>query len=128
MDPAAEPLLRIRQGAEASIATMSSNAHFFAMLEVENRSSASPTCCAGATRSTWPTPSGSCRPASPTDRSATRTLLLALGVVGSVAYYGHFHRTRRADLPVDELAAFVGRYVVRALAADEEIAARVLRA
>ena len=37
MDPAAEPLLRIRQGAEASIATMSSSAHFFAMLEVENQ-------------------------------------------------------------------------------------------
>ena len=55
-------------------------------------------------------------------------VLLALGVVGAVAYYGHFHRTRRADLPVAELAAFVGRYVVRALAADEEIAARVLRA
>ena len=51
-----------------------------------------------------------------------------LGVVGAVAYYGHFHRTRRADLPVAELAAFVGRYVVRALAADEEIAVRVLRA
>ena len=49
-------------------------------------------------------------------------VLLALGVVGAVAYYGHFHRTRRADLPVAELAAFVGRYVVRALAADEEIA------
>ena len=31
-----------------------------------------------------------------------------------------------ADLPVAELASFVGRYVVRALAADEEIAARVL--
>ena len=55
-------------------------------------------------------------------------MLLALGVVGTVGYYGHFHRTGRADLPVDELAAFVGRYVVWALAADEEIARRVLRA
>ena len=55
-------------------------------------------------------------------------VLLAYGVVGAVAYYGHFHRTRRADLPVAELAAFVGRYVVWALAADEEIAVRVLRA
>src|SRR3954470_24029336 len=36
MDPAAEPLLRIRQGVEASLVTMSSHAHFFAMLQVEN--------------------------------------------------------------------------------------------
>ena len=90
---------------------------------------ASPTCSAGATRSTWPTPCGSCRRASPTASIRDEDpVLLALGVVGAVAYYGHFHRTGRVDLPVAELAAFVGRYVVRALAADEAIAARVLRA
>ena len=34
--------------------------------------------------------------------------LLALGVVGAVGHYSHFHRTGRITLPLDELAAFVG--------------------
>ena len=54
--------------------------------------------------------------------------LLAFGVVGAVGYYCHFHRTGRIDRPVDELAAFVARSVVRTLAADDEIARRVERA
>ncbi len=129
MDPAAEPLLRLRQGAEASIATMSSNASFFAMLEVENQERrfadllrrGNEIHMADTVRLVQAgIADGSIRDEDP--------VLLALGVVGAVAYYGHFHRTRRADLPVAELASFVGRYVVRALAADEEIAVRVLRA
>ena len=40
--------------------------------------------------------------------------------------HAHFHRTGRLPLPVDELAAFVGRFVVCSLASDEEIARRVL--
>ena len=50
----------------------------------------------------------------------------AYGVVGAVGYYGHFHRTGRLTIGVDELAAVVGRFVVCALAADERIARRVL--
>ena len=34
IDPAAEPLLRIRQGAESSVRFMATYAHFFALLEV----------------------------------------------------------------------------------------------
>ena len=49
-------------------------------------------------------------------------MLLARGVVGIVGLYSHFHRTGRSDVPISELAAFVGRFVVRSLAADEEIA------
>ena len=47
--------------------------------------------------------------------------LLALGVVGAVGHYSPLppHRPD-LDVPLDELAAFVGRYVVRSLAADEE--------
>ena len=52
--------------------------------------------------------------------------LLAYGVVGIAGYYGHFLRTGRIAIPVDELAAFVGRLVVCSLASDEEIARRVL--
>ena len=49
-------------------------------------------------------------------------VLLARGVVGVVGMYSHFHRTGRTEIPIGELAAFVGRFVVRTLAADDEIA------
>jgi hypothetical protein len=49
-------------------------------------------------------------------------VLLARGVVGVVGMYSHFHRTGRTDVPIGELASFVGRFVVRTLAADDEIA------
>ena len=53
-------------------------------------------------------------------------MLLAYGVVGAVGYYGHFQRTGRVSIPIEALAAFVGRFVVCSLAADERIARRVL--
>jgi hypothetical protein len=129
MDPAAEPLLRIRQGVEASVATMSTHAHFFAMLQVENlekrfadvlRRGNEIHVADTARLVKAGIADGSIRDEDPA--------LLALGVVAAVAYYGHFHRTGRVDAPVDELAAFVGRYVVRALAADDAVATRVLQA
>lgn len=124
MDPAADPLVRIRQGAEASVRFMATHSHFFALLEVENLDKqfadvlrkgtdvhvADVTAliregiAAGLVRDDDPE-------------------LLAYGVVGAVGYYGHFHRTGRIDLPLDELSRFVGRFVVRSLAADEASAA-----
>ena len=48
--------------------------------------------------------------------------LLALGVVGTVGYYSHCHRTGRTTADIDDLARFVARAVVRTLAADEAAA------
>ncbi len=129
MDPGAEPLLRIRQAVEASVAFMSSHAHFFALLEVENldkqfadvlRLGTEVHAADVAAIVAEGIADGSIRHEDP--------LLLAYGVVGAVGYYGHFHRTGRIDQPVAELAAFVGRYVVCSLAAEEPIARRVLAA
>jgi AcrR family transcriptional regulator len=129
MDAQAEPLLRIRQGVEASVAFMSSHAHFFALLEVENldkqfadvlRLGTEVHAADVAAIVTEGIADGSIRDEDP--------LLLAYGVVGAVGYYGHFHRTGRIDQPVTELAPFVGRYVVCSLAAEETIARRVLAA
>jgi hypothetical protein len=52
--------------------------------------------------------------------------LLALAVVGTVGYYSHHHRTGRTSVDIDDLARFVARTVVRALAADERAAADAL--
>ena len=43
------------------------------------------------------------------------TRLLALGVVGVVAQYANHHRAGRLRCDVDELAEFVGTWVVNAL-------------
>ncbi|MBI2709283.1 MAG: TetR/AcrR family transcriptional regulator [Actinobacteria bacterium] len=129
MDPRSDALTRIRQGVEASVVFMSRNAHFFSLLEVENLEKQFADVLRRGTE------------VHVTDVArligegiATGTIreedpvLLAYGVVGSVGYYSHFHRTGRIKLPVDELARFVGRSVVCSLAADERIARSVILA
>ncbi len=43
--------------------------------------------------------------------------LLAIGVLGAVSQFSHYHRTGRVKLSIDELAEFVGQWTVQALAA-----------
>jgi AcrR family transcriptional regulator len=127
IDPVAEPLRRIRQGAEASVTFMSKNAHFFSLIEVENldkqfadvlRQGTEVHAADVSTIVAEGIADGTVRDEDP--------LLLAYGVLGAVGYYGHFHRTGRVTMAADELAAFVGRFVVCSLAADEAIARRIL--
>lgn len=123
IDPDANALVRIRQGAEASVRFMAINAPFFSLLEVENidrrfvdvlRQGTDVHVADVASHIRDGITGGLIRDDDP--------LLLARGVVGIVGLYSHFHRTGRTDVPIDELASFVGRYVVRSLAADDEIA------
>lgn len=129
MDPTAEPLLQIRQGAEASVRFMARYAHFFALLEVENldesfaaeRRKGSEIHASDVARLVRAgIADGTIRP--------DNDLLLAYGVTGMVGYYGHFHRTGRMPMSVEELAAFVGRLVVCMLASTEDTVLRVLAA
>jgi AcrR family transcriptional regulator len=123
IDPEADPLVRLRQGAEASVEFMAINAPFFALLEVENidrqfvdvlRQGTDVHVADVAVHIREGITHGFIRDEDP--------ILLARGVVGVVGLYSHFHRTGRSDVPISELAAFVGRFVVRSLAADDEIA------
>lgn len=127
IDPEAEPLRRIRQGAEASVLYMARHARLFSLLEVESddrqfaevfRRGTEVHASDVATIVSEGIADGTIR-----DEDA---LLLAYGVVGAVGYYGHFQRTGRVPMAIDDLAAFVGRFVVCSLAADEAIARRVL--
>lgn len=127
IDPGATPLQQIRQGTEASLIFMAERAPFFALLEVENVNRAfADVLRVGTDIHTNDTrhliEAGIARGAIRDDDPE----LLALGVVGSVGYYGHFHRSGRTTMPIDELARFVGRFVVCSLAADEQIARQVL--
>ncbi|CAN5723784.1 TetR/AcrR family transcriptional regulator [soil metagenome] len=126
IDPTAEPLRQVFQGAEASVRFMASHAHFFALLEVENLDQQFADVLRRGTEVhaadvATLVRAGQCDGTIRDDDAQ----LLAYGVVGCVGYYCHFHRTGRIALPVDELARFVARFVVRSLAADDEIARRV---
>jgi AcrR family transcriptional regulator len=123
LDPGADPLTRIRQGCEASLRFMAINAPFFALLEVESndhqfvdvlRAGTDVHVSDVANLIREGIGAGLIRDEDP--------VLLARGVVGVVGMYSHFHRTGRTEIPIGELAAFVGRFVVRTLAADDEIA------
>src|SRR3954463_2002059 len=127
IDLDAEPLMRIRQGAEASVRYMATYAHFFALLEVENlekqfadelrRGTEVHTADVAAIIREG-VADGTIRDEDPD--------VAAYGVVGTVGYYSHFHRTGRLGIRADERAGGVGRFGVCALAADEGIARRVL--
>jgi AcrR family transcriptional regulator len=123
IDLTADPLTRIRQGAESSVRFMAINAPFFALLEVESsdrrftdvlRAGTDVHVSDVAALIREGIEAGLIRDEDP--------VLLARGVVGVVGMYSHFHRTGRTDVPIGELASFVGRFVVRTLAADDEIA------
>jgi AcrR family transcriptional regulator len=127
IDPDAEPLRRIRQGAEASVLYMAQHARLFSLIEVETvevqladvlRQGTEVHARDVAAIVAEGIADGTVRDEDP--------LLLAYGVVGAVGYYGHFQRTGRVSMEIDELAAFVGRFVVCSLAADEAIARRVI--
>ena len=120
------PLRNLRLGTEASVGFMAEHAHFFSLLEVEGRNFTH-VLKRGTEQHVGDTlaiivagqADGSIRDEDPK--------LLALGVVGAVGQYSHFHRTGRITMPLDELAAYVGRYVVHAVAADEDAARDALR-
>lgn len=129
IDPGAEPLLQIRQGTEASVLFMATYSHFFALLEVENLEKQFADELRKGTEIHTRDMAALLRRgiADGTIRDEPVDLL-AYGVVSTVGLYGHFHRTGRMPMPVEELAAFVGRFVICSLASHEKVARRVLAA
>lgn len=116
IDPTAEPLVQIRQGTEASVRFMAENAPFFSLLEVENGAVTVESRRQGTSQHIADVRSlilAGQRQGGIVDEDPT---LLALGVVGAVGYYSHYHRTGRLDVPIDELATYVGASVARTLA------------
>jgi AcrR family transcriptional regulator len=125
MDDDAPALVRLLQGAVASVQFMAENAPFFSLLEVEGRNFTD-VLRRGTEQHIADTlaliragqQEGTVRDEDPR--------LLALGVVGAVGHYSHFHRTGRLDLDLPALAAFVGRFVVHSVAADTRCAQEAL--
>lgn len=120
------PLVNLYRGAEVSVLFMAENARFFSLLEVEGPNFTE--VLSQGTRQHVEDmvriveagqAHGSIRQDDPG--------LLAVGVVASVGQYSHFHRTGQIRLPLPRLAAFVARYVVHSLAADDPSRDEALR-
>jgi AcrR family transcriptional regulator len=117
IDIDAGALQRIRTGTEASVRFMAQHRAFFALLEVEQRSNSLAAVLREGTEIHAADTARLIKEAQaegdiPEDRDAQ---LLALGVVGAVAHFSHFHRSGRIEMDVDELARFVGDWVTAAL-------------
>ncbi len=120
VDPAAPVLVQVRQGTEASLHFMAENAHFFSLLEVETEALSTDSRRKGTEQHIRDVTRliehgqrlGEIRDADPH--------LLALGVVGAVGYFSHYHRTGRSGTDIDHLARHVAEHVLRTLAPDDE--------
>jgi AcrR family transcriptional regulator len=124
-DADAPALVRILQGTIASVRFMAEHASFFSLLEVEGRNVVGEELRAGTEQHLRDVEqvirAGQADGTVTTDE---RPDLMALSAVGTVGQFGHFHRTGRVDLDLDDLASYVARLVARILAADEQVARR----
>src|SRR5918994_379736 len=128
IDDDAPALVRLLQGAVASVRFMAENAPFFSLLEVEGRN-VSDVLRQGTeqhVRDVTALIVAGQRDGTVTGDDPPE--LLALSVVGTVGQFGHFHRTHRVDLSLDDLSGYVARMVARMLAADEHTARSALAA
>lgn len=119
IDRGADPLEQLRQGTEASVRFMTEHAQIYSLIRAEGV----------GRRSADLVSSGSdlhVRDTAQLLRAGAEAgivrdddpVTLAFGVIGTVAYYTHIHRSGRLELTSDELAAFVGRFVIRAVVAE----------
>ena len=120
IDPTADALTRIRQGAVASVQFLSEHMAFFSLLEMEAREQNLADVLRDGSRIHVDDVLVMMKEAQseglvPEHFDPT---LLALGVHGAVAQYCHFHRTGRIQCGVEELSQFVADWVVRAVAGE----------
>lgn len=116
MDPDTDPVRRIRQGTEASLVFMAEHQSYFALLDVE-RTEAS---LAEVLREGSDVYAADVRRLVVAAQQAGQVpdgdpQLYVTGVLGAVSSFSHSLRNGRLDVPVTELASFVGEWVERAL-------------
>jgi len=107
---------RIRAGTEESVRFMAENAHYFALVEVERADTEIAEALNDGSRVYLDDVAALVREAQSAGDVPDRDPdLLALGVLGSVSSFSNAHRAGHTDLTTDELARFVGDWVVAAL-------------
>lgn len=116
MTPDADPVNRIRQGAEASVRFMAEHQPYFALLDVERTDDA----MADVMKEGSDVYAGDVRRLVTEAQAAglvpdADPAFYAVGVMGAVSSFSHAHRMGRVQMSIDELAHFVGDWVTRAL-------------
>jgi AcrR family transcriptional regulator len=125
MDPAADPLTRIRQGAVASTGFMADHHSYFALLDMERSDPALDEVLREGSEVYVADVEHLVREAQAAGSVIDldpRTL--AIGVVGAVSSFGRARRDARISLDDEELAWFVSDWVVRAISASGDEAHR----
>ena len=114
----ASPVQRIRAGTEASVVFMAEHAHYFALVEVERADPTIADALRGTGRVYLDDVIALVREAQALHEIPDADPhLLATGVLGAVSSFSNSLRAGQIDLRSDELATFVGEWVIRALGA-----------
>jgi AcrR family transcriptional regulator len=128
IDEGANPLARIRQGTESTIRFMGEHRRLYSLTDLESlgpdltsllRAGSDVHARDTAQHIAAGIEQGLIRDDDP--------LMLAWGVVGIVSSFSQLHRTGRLESSLDELAPFTGRFVVRSLAASDDVADAIER-
>ena len=117
MDDSADPVTRIRQGADASVRFMSEHMAFFAVVRDVGRDEALAPVLAESSEIYTADVERLIEKAKADGQIAEDldTHLLALGVLALVSTFASHRRNQSLGVGVDALAAFAGDFVVRAL-------------
>ncbi len=116
MSTDASPVVRIRQGTEASVRFMAEHAPYFALLDVERTDDA----LASVLKEGSDVYARDVRrliDAAQADGSLADgdPSFYVVGVLGAVSSFSHAHRMDRLKMPIDDLAQLVGDWVMQAL-------------
>ena len=116
MDPDADALTRIHQGAVASVLFMAEHATYFSLVEVERADPAIADAIRGGSEVYLDDVTALVRDAQ-ADGAVMDTdpQLLALGVLGAVSSFSHAWRGGRIDMSADDLSQFVADWVTKAI-------------
>jgi AcrR family transcriptional regulator len=117
MDPAADPLTRLRQGTEASVRFHVEHAGYFALLDVERADPAHASLLREGSAVYHRDVVVLVRAAQVAGLAASDDPpeALAHGVLGAVSSLTHAWRDGRIEMPAEDLASFVGAWVGRAV-------------
>ena len=123
MDPATDPVTRLRAGVEASVRFMVDHAAYFSFIESERTDeSIRPVLSEGGeiyAADTHRVIVEAQRDGLIPDFADPQ--MLTLGVIGAVSHFCQFHRNGRTSMSVDELANFVAGWIARAVGAHDSI-------
>jgi AcrR family transcriptional regulator len=116
MDADADGITRIRQGTTASVLFMAEHATYFALVDVERGDPAIADALRAGSAVYLDDVTALVREAQAAGEIPDADArVVALGVLGAVSSYSNAWRSGHIDMTADELAEFVGDWVVRAL-------------